>query len=202
MNQSSSTILWESRSVRKLRSFRTLRWKSSKQKPDSATETYWYVLTNFRLHSFLEFWKLKNFLEEIPVELQMLLYDSPGVLKDDLYLSLLRAKSLNVSKDILLKRYVTLQILLGKRPWSRNLLKQLEGTLSYEIRLVTKPTRKGKRYSGYVKTPSAVGSKRGLGNSKPEPGTFEWNTEFVPDYFEYLTVGRLSSASGNISILS
>jgi hypothetical protein len=44
--------------------------------------------------------------------------------------------------------------------WNWNFLYALENQFLYELRLVVRETRKVKKYSGYVRTPSAVGSKR------------------------------------------
>ena len=195
-----STILWESRSLRPLKSFRNLQWKSSKQAADTPTETLWKVRTNFRLQTFLEYLKLKHFYEGLPVNMQRLLFDAPGVIEDDLFLALLRAKISGVPMDVLETRLQSMQRLLGQSPWEMNLLRTFSGVLSYEISEILKPIRKGKKYSGYVRNSSSVGSKRGFGKSKPEPETFEWNTESTIDYFAYLSVGQLSLASGETSL--
>ena len=196
-----STILWESRSVLPLKSYRNLQWRSSKQAADTPTETIWKVRTNFRLSTFVEYLKMKHFYEGLPVNLQRCLYDAPGVLGDDLYLALLRAKTLELPLDVLEARLQSLQRLLGRSTWEMNLLRTFNGVLSYEINEILKPIRKGKKYTGYVRNSSSVGSKRGFGKSKPEPETFEWNTESTIDYFAYLSVGQLSLASGENSLI-
>lgn len=193
-----STILWESRSERKLQSFRNLQWKSSKQKADTPTETLWKVRTNFRLQTFIVFLKMKHFYEGLPTSWQRLLYDAPGVLRDDQFLALLQAKNSGVPMDVLEARLQRLQRLLGQPTWGMNLLKTYNGVLSYEISETLKPIRKGKKYSGYVRNSSAVGSKRGFGGTKPEPETFEWTTEYTIDYYLFFTVGQLSSAFGDL----
>jgi len=197
-----STILWESRTVRKLSNFRNLTWRSSKQVADTPTETLWKVRTNFRLQTFTEYFKMKHYFIGLSVNEQRMLFDAPGVLRDDLFLALLRAKETGISERILTARLASLQRLLGKRQWEMNLLSTFDGVLSYEITEILKPIRKGQKYSGYVRNSSSVGSKRGFGNPKPEPETFEWNTESTIDYFAYLSVGQLSLASGEILSLT
>lgn len=145
---------------------------------------------------------MKHFYIGLPVTEQRLLFDAPGVLRDDLFLALLRAKNSTVPKNILEARLQQLQRLQGQPIWEMNLLRTFDGVLSYEISEILKPIRKGKKYSGYVRNSSAVGSKRGFGQARPEPETFEWTTEYTIDYYEYLTVGRLSSAFGDITIRS
>lgn len=193
-----STILWESRSERKLQSFRNLQWKSSKQKSDTPTETLWKVRTNFRLQTFIKYLKMKHFYKGLTVNEQRLLFDAPGVLRDDQFLALLQAKNSGVPLDVLETRLQKLQRLQAQSPWGMNLLNTLDGVLSYEISEILKPIRKGKKYSGYVRNSSAVGSKRGFGGTKPEPETFEWTTEYTIDYYLFFSVGQLSSAFGDL----
>lgn len=198
-----STILWESRSVKPVRNFRTLKWKASLQKADTPTETFWTVRTNFRLKTFIEYLKMKFFYEGLSLKEQQLLFDSPGFFRDDIYLALLRAKTDGHSLEILESRLEKLQRLLGISPkWGKHLVDTYNGVLSYEILLQTRSVRKGKKYSGYVRNSSAVGSKRRSGGVKPEPEIFEWNTERTIDYYAYFTVGRLTLASGVNIILS
>lgn len=193
-----STILWESRSVRPLKSFRNLRWKSSKQAADTPTETFWAVRTNFRQKTFIEWLKMEHFFNGLPISLQRCLFDAPGVLRDDQYLALLQAKMMGVPMDVLEARLQSLQRLLGQPRWEMNLLRTFNGVLSYEISEILKPIRKAEKYSGYVRNSSAVGSKRGFGGTKSEPETFEWTTEYTIDYFSYFSVGQLSSAFGDL----
>lgn len=196
-----STILWESSFGKPLKSFRNLTWRSSKQAADTPTETLWKVRTNFRLQTFTKYLKMRHFYEGLPVNQQRLLFDAPGVLRDDLFLALLRAKNEDVPLNILEARMQSMQRLLGQSPWTMNLLSTFDGVLSYEISEILKPIRKGKKYSGYVRNSSSVGSKRGFGKAKPEPETFEWNTESTIDFFTYFSVGQLSLASGETSLI-
>jgi len=144
---------------------------------------------------------MRHFYEGLPVNLQRCMFDAPGVLRDDLYLALLRAKSLGIPMDILETRLRSLQRLIGQPTWEMNLLSTFAGVLSYEISEILKPIRKAEKYSGYVRNSSSVGSKRGFGKAKPEPETFEWNTESTLDYFTYLSVGQLSLASGENTLI-
>lgn len=195
-----STVLEEYRSGRSLTFFRELHWKSSKQSADTVTKTFWSIRTNFRQETFIEWMKLAHFHDQLPLDLQRCLYDAPGVLRDDFYLALLRAKNTDVPKDTLLQRLAALQRLVGRREWKRNLLNTFSGVLSYEIMEILTPIRKAKKYTGYVRNPSSVGSKRKSKNSKPEPETFSWTSESTIDFYMYLTVGQLSSTLGDMSL--
>lgn len=141
---------------------------------------------------------MKHFYKGLTVNEQRLLFDAPGVLRDDQFLALLQAKNSGVPLDVLETRLQKLQRLQAQSPWGMNLLNTLDGVLSYEISEILKPIRKGKKYSGYVRNSSAVGSKRGFGGTKPEPETFEWTTEYTIDYYLFFSVGQLSSAFGDL----
>lgn len=192
-----NTILSKSSFGKKLQSFRTLRWKSSNQQANKSTETFWIAKTNFRLHKFLLFLKMRHLLgSSSEVEVKVLL-DGPGVMKDDLFIDALRAKISGVPIDLLLERLNWLQRLEGKQEWSFNLLKTWENCINYEIMEIRKPVRKAKKFSGWVRNSSAVGSKR-PGKSKSEPEIFEWSNFDNLDYFEFLTVGRFNGTSIDI----
>lgn len=195
-----STVLEEYRSGKNLSFFRELHWKSSKQSADTVTKTFWSVRTNFRQETFIEWMKLAHFHDQLPLGLQRCLYDAPGVLRDDLYLALLRAKNTDVPKDTLLQRLAALQRQLGRREWKLNLLNTFNGVLRYEIMEILTTIRKAKKYTGYVRNPSAVGSKKRSKNSHPEPETFSWTSESTIDFYLYLTVGQLSSTFGDMSL--
>lgn len=186
------TILEESSFGKSLKSYRTLRWRSSNNLPNTLTETFWHVRTNFRLHTFLKYLKIKSITEGLPLIETRLLIDFPGTLKDDLYLSALMAKDSDVPIDILMKRIRHLQGLLQSPLWGEGLLNTYSNCVSYEIMETRRTIRKVKKYSGYVRNPSSVGSKRNSSKVKPLPETFEWNSYEGIDFYEFLTVGKFS----------
>lgn len=192
------TILVESSSEKKITFFRTLRWKSSKQLADTSTETFWLIRTNLRLQKFLLYYKMKLYYSGLSVDESRMLFDAPGVLKDDLFISLIRAKNSGVSGILLEQRLHKLQRLLKQAIWSKDLLRTYEGNLRFEIKEMRKPIRKAKKYSGYVRSPSAVGTKKSAGSSRPEFETFEWTVESSIDYYYFLTVGELSGTPDDI----
>lgn len=173
-----------SESIRSLSGYRgplrTNSWRATSQIAEiSRTETFYLLTSNVRLHKFLEFMKLKHFLEGLTEAELMALYDAPGVLCDQLFTNALRAKNSLLSErsfekqrwHILQERVQFLRSKLGLSPWNLNLLHAYSGNLRYELVLVEKRIRKVKKYSGYVKTPSAVGSKRRSQNSFEDLGT-------------------------------
>jgi hypothetical protein len=132
--------------------------------------------------------------KDLDINLQRFLFDAPGVLEDNLFISLLKARELGVNQKVLSQRLNLLQRMLGLQEWSLNLYYTYNGVVAYEIMEVRSTIRKVKKYSGYVRNSSSVGSKRNSGTNKPEPEIFEWTalTEEI-DYFQFLTVGRFSS---------
>jgi len=126
-------------------------------------------------------------------------YDAPGTLEDDLFIDALRAWKTDVPKRILWQRLQQIQRLLARQEWSQNLYYTYEGIMAYEIEEVRLSIRKVKKYSGYVRNSSAVGSKRKSNLSIPEPERFEWNSDVNLNYYHFLTVGEFDSgAPGNI----
>lgn len=195
------TILEKSRSEKPIRNFRSLRWESSNKLPNTSTETFWKIRTNFRKFRFIQYLQMKMIMGlASDLEIRCLL-DVPGVLEDNLFRETIKAFQTNVPKEILWRRLQWLQGLLQEQPWSPNLYYTWAGTITYEIVEARSSIRKAKKYTGYVRTPSSVGSKRSnTGNSEP-PEIFEWNSYEELNYYEFLIVGRFSGPNLEISIL-
>jgi hypothetical protein len=194
------TILEESVSELKLSNFRTFRWRSSNYSSNTLTETFWSIRSNFRMHTFVEYLKMKAILGN-PSMLEMrMLYDAPGVLSDNLFIDALRAQQSGVQLNILLQRLAKAQQWLQRRPWSLNLLYTYTNVVAYEIVELRKTIRKVKKYSGYVRNPSAVGTKKGRKPSSTNPETVEWNSYVDIDWYEFLTVGKFSGPSLEIAL--
>jgi hypothetical protein len=60
---------------------------------------------------------------------------------------------------------------------------------------IRRSIRKVKKYSGYVRNSSAVGSKQFAKISPIIPERFEWISYEEIDYYEFLTVGKFSGAA-------
>jgi len=121
------------------------------------------------------------------------LLDCPGVLENHFYLEAVKAFRTEVERELLFKRLGYLQRLYGIPEWSENLLYTFEGNVKYEMVELRRSIRKVKKYSGYVRNSSAVGTKRRSNNPKPEPERFEWNSNVEKDFFSFLTVGEFFS---------
>jgi hypothetical protein len=148
------------------------------------------------MFTFIEYLKLKYFFGKMPSETEVrCLFDAPGILQDNLYLSLLMARESGVPLDTLMQRVVFLQQLLRRKPWNKNLFDTYNGCVKYELFEVRRPIRKVKKYSGYVRNPSSVGSKRSNLTTKHDPETFEWDSFEELDYYGFLTVGKFSGSA-------
>lgn len=196
------TILEQSVSDNRLRSFRTHKWKSSNNLMNTSTETFWSVRTQFRKHRFIQYVKLKVLMGRASLFEQRLCYDAPGVLKDNLFIEALRAWRTDVPRSILWQRLQWLQELEARPIWSENLYHTYDNCVCYEIEEIRISIRKVKKYSGYVRNSSSVGSKRFSVTTRPEPESFEWNTNEELDYYQFLTVGEFSSGQPGTVIVT
>jgi hypothetical protein len=130
------------------------------------------------------------------------LFDSPGSLQDELFVSLLLAKEIVSDEDLLVERLNFLRKLKNLRPWSRNLLSTLDGVLKFRLLEQRNPIRKVPKYSGYVRNSSAVGSKRKSSFQKPDPETSEWTNIVDIDFLHFLTVGELTTGTPGSFVLT
>jgi len=187
------TILERSVSDKRVKHFSTHKWKSSNNLANTLTETFWSIRTPIRKHTFIQYLQIKVLLGYANSNEVRCCYDAPGVLGDNLFISSLRAKHSGVPIDTLLQRMQLLQRLLLRPEWSLNLYYTWYNCFVYEIEEVRRSIRKVKKYSGYVRNSSAVGSKKSLNFSRPEPEIFEWTTNEELDYYHFLTVGEFYS---------
>lgn len=188
-----STILYQSASRVKPRNFRTHKWRSSNNRSNTLTETFWVVRTPIRKFKYIEYLQLKVLLGLADNSEAQACYDAPGVLNDRLFIDALRAWKTTTPRNVLWQRLQLMQELLQRPVWSENLYYTYDGTFKYELEEIRRPIRKVKKYSGYVRNSSSVGSKRASGFTKPEPERFEWNLDVEIDYYQFLTVGEFDS---------
>lgn len=185
-----TSILFKSEEGKKLNSFRTLKWNSSNNLPNTSTKTFWRIRSSVRLFTLLEYLKLKVLVEEIPVDQLRMIYDAPGILKDNLFLSAIMARKSEVPIDILLGRLSWVRNLYGLSPWNLNLFYTLQGIVNFQYEEIRSSIRKVKRYSGYVRNSSSVGSKRMNKVTSQIPEIFEWENSEEIDWTDFLTVGN------------
>jgi len=132
--------------------------------------------------------KLKYIWEGLSVFETKALFDHPGTINDRLFVATIKSQLIGIPKKVLDRRLVFLSSFLNIPRLDYLLFKQWKEVCVYEILEIDKPIRKPKKYSGYVKSPSAVGRKRAT-STKSDPGIFEWSAIEEIDYFHALTVG-------------
>lgn len=188
------TILEQSVSEKRFSSFRTYKWSSSSTPSNTLTKTFWSIRSNVRMHVFIQYMQMKMILGTVSTFEYRCLVDAPGVLRDDLLVALLRAKLVDVPQQLLLQRLRILQEWQRRPQWSLNLYYTWKKQIAYELSEIRQTIRPVKKFSGYVKSPSAVGTKKSR-ISHHDPESFEWNSYVEIDYYEFLTVGRVSGHS-------
>lgn len=174
--------------------FHTHRWRSSSVTHLNPGKTIWSVRSRLRRHKFIQCLKMQYIFEGLSEIMTRALFDCPGVLEDNLFIDALRAKMAGISLDILDRRLESLSKILNIPRLDRKLLLTWKKLCVYDIQEIDKPISKPKKYSGYVKSPSAVGGKHRSG-TRPEPEIFEWSSVNEIDFFTALTVGEFIGES-------
>jgi hypothetical protein len=110
-----------------------------------------------------------------------------------MFIELLRSKASYpfLSSELQLQKLQVLQKLLGTTVWTQNLLYTLSGNLRYELKHIRVPIRKVKKFSGWVRNSSAVGSKKSSGNSGYSPETDGIIIDEEVDFFSYFSSDRI-----------
>jgi len=196
------TILNKSVSDRKIGSFRTHKWKSSNNLANTLTETFWSIRTPYHKFKFIQFLQLRVLMDRCSLTERRCCYDAPGVLEDDLFIDALRAWKTDVPRKILWQRLQLIQRLEQRPEWSENLYYTYDGNVSYDLEEVRSTIRKVKKYSGYVRNSSAVGSKRKSNLTIPEPEIIEWNSDVKINYYHFLTVGEFDSGAPGLLLFT
>jgi len=144
---------------------RTYSWRCSLIPTNTPGETFVVLHSSTKIGNFLKYKKLEAILLGLSDTESQMIFDSPGFFGDSFYLDLLEAYA-SLDKGIselpyieVLNRYNLIMRLLGKPEYSWNLLFTYKGNLRYKWYIEVRPIRPFRKYSGYVKSPSAVGSK-------------------------------------------
>lgn len=196
-----SLTLWKSEKSRSPYFKRTFRWSSSDQLPNSLTFTFWELDSDQKFLTFLECKKMEHFYQVLSDEEFGALIDAPGFFSDRLYLDLLQAKAElqssrawkenNLTKDLLEQKLQRLQLMLGRPVWNLNLLYTYIGVVNYRLAQIRVPIGKVKKFSGWVRNSSAVGSKRRTGSLEILPEIQESISFVELDYFSYFMAPKL-----------
>lgn len=179
-----------------------LHWWSSTPSKMNPGQTFWFVTSRNSKDKFLLLLKYKELVGEIEKVEQRCLFDQLGTLRDELFLASLTAHRVNnVPLKSLLGR-VEFLAKLYDLPFLTSKDYQAQKGQPYEIREIDLPTRRPKKYSGWVRNSSAVGSKRSGPKIEPDVkfGFEEYVREF--NFLEFLTVGELMGRSVSFSTLT
>lgn len=180
-------------------SFRTHRWNSANNLSNTYTKTCWRVRTKIHKHIFIQYLQMKVLMGMATLIEIRACYDAPGVLEDDLFISALRALKTDVPNKTLWQRLQALQRLDGRLEWSPNLYHTWNKEFGYVVEEIRSSIRKVKKFTGYVRNSSAVGTKSSHKIERLEPDKFEWSFEIGRNNFLFLTVGEFySGAPGDV----
>jgi len=170
-------------------------WKSSTSPSNKLAVKFWRIQANVKLDTFLRYMKLRMLFEGLNVGEYQMLVDSPGFFGDSIFFSALRALRNNeISPEILGERYnILYQLGYSKEQLNLNLLYTLKGVVNYKTSLEDFSVPKAKKFSGYVRNSSAVGSKRKSKTMQVEPEISDWTNAMNIDYYHFFSVGELNS---------
>lgn len=170
-------------------SFRTITVLKSEDR-ENGTQDVFVVLSSGKRQTLLRFLWLKLVWDELSKEEYSLFISFKEVIEDDKIVGFLRAR-LTVPKKILRKRLNQTEKSLGEKISTREEYQGLR-RINYEIYEVTRKLPKVRKYSGYIRTPSAASNKNSRRSSRNfDVFQVEWIEENVIDYHYLFTVGGI-----------
>lgn len=168
------------------------------------SEQFWHVRSNVNRDTMLKYMRMRHFWIETSDLEKELSFSHNGFLKDvefNVLLALLATTEL--SRFEITSRMEQALLVIGKRS---NFRKQvLDSWISHIVivaDLQTRPVRKHKAYSGWVRNASSVGSKK-KNSSIPEPISEDMPGDKIDEFnflYELISVGRYEANSGVISL--
>lgn len=169
---------------------------------EKGTLSFLIVYSQGSRHKVMEFLWLKLIWDELSHSEFELLYHSPEFLNDERKFAFLRA-CLILPKKILRRRLLAIEGILGIKLSSRERYLGMKSRLDLEIHKGLGRLPKVRKYSGYCKTPSSVGTKRGRGvvDTTPDsllPDEYEFENGTV-DWYNLLSVGDIPLFPGERS---
>lgn len=184
---------------------RTFRWKSNSSFSEvTRRETFWIIKSNVRLQTSLDFMKLLYIWGLLTPKEQQIILDHPGTLADPIFRALAVAKvQTKIPLEDLVDNLEKFCSLLGrKNNFRKSLVSQWSGNIAIEIKEKDFPIRSAKKFSGYVRNSSSVGSKR-MSKFTFEPIPEKFSPERFEEYefiYEAITVGEVVSRSGALTV--
>lgn len=190
----------------RLRSFKVLTWKAFSPSSELIrSESFWHVKSSVTLDVLLKFLRLKYFWGELNSREIELLFSHPKVLDDVQFNVLLAVQATTeLDKSTIIRRLdIALNFLSLKSSFRKELVQQWAGVVTFVADLETRSIRPHKRYSGWVRNSSSVGSKRLSNISIPEPLSEEFTDQMFDEYeflYEFITVGSIETRSSFIRL--
>lgn len=186
--------------------FVTIKWKASSTNSEiTRKESFWHVRSTFAEEALLNFLRLKYFWNELTDQETILAFDNPRFLKSIEFNVLLTVlASTEYSRTEISEASNKVSRILGRKSkFSKSLLPQWENNIFLVAERTERPIRPSKKYSGWVRNSSSVGSKRQAKFFIPEPLFEEFPEEHFDEYelFCELIFADLSGAkNGTITI--
>jgi len=147
----------------------------------------------------VEYLWLKFLWDELSKQEFRLFLTLPEVLNSEIKMNALKAILL-FPKKIIRKRLNKFEKLLSLKISSKERYHGFRSRLDVEIYEIKRKLHRSPKYSGYCRTPSAVGSKRRGASGIPEaltPPDYEIKNDIV-DWYHLLTVGEINLFSGRV----
>ena len=152
------------------------------------------VFSTGKRGALIQFLWLKNLWDELTREEFALFISFPEVLRNEKMVAFLQA-SISYPKGLIRNRLIKYEKLHNQQISSRSSYQGMK-SMRFEIHRIQKKLPKTKPYSGYVKTPSAVGSKSP--RKIPFLESPSQTVEFIEsiNWFFLLTVGEIALFQG------
>lgn len=163
---------------------------------EHGTQDVFVVFSSGKRHALHRYLWLKLVWDELTKEEFCLFISMKESLENDKIVGFLRAK-LIIPKKILRQRLIKLETFLGQKVSKREEYQGLQ-RIRFEFHEVQRKLPKVRKYSGYIRTPSAAGSKRSQ-KSLIDSGDLltGWVEENVIDFYHLLSVGEIELFLGS-----
>ena len=186
----------------------TFKWKANLLSSEiSRSESFWVCNSSFNEEVMLKYLRLRYFWgHSLPIEYTAM-FDHPKFLQDlEFSVALQAVATTELGKEEIMERLEHGLSLLGRKSLLRKaLFSQWDNNIFLLVEEIVRSIRPHKRFSGWVRSASSIGSKR----SRPQLLEPLKEEEFRQDQFdeyvflyELISVGRIETNSGTrLSIL-
>jgi len=189
-------------------SFFTTTWKSNSSNAEvSRQESFWHVRSSSTMEATVKLLRNLYFWKEIEFtpEFLDLCFSNNAFLRDiefNVLLALLAETELS-REEIAIRSKRALEILGKKSNFDKNDFFRRKHSMYILAELERRAIRPSKKYSGWVRNSSSVGSKRKSKIFIPEPLLGEYSEEMFDEYkilYELISVGKIETKAGFIKL--